>query len=126
MSDTATLADHIDQQVEAILAVWKLTVERYGNVPDSERLTYRDFVDHIPELLDRLADRLRGHDADPGVVAQKHGQHRWSQGYKIAEVVSELGHLRSTLVQDTFAFAQAQVRPGSSRSHHEGDSPGLR
>ncbi len=106
MSDTAALADHIDQQVEAILAVWKSTVERYGNVPDSERLNYRDFVDHIPELLDRLTDRLRGHEVDAVVAAQKHGQHRWSQGYQIAEVVSELGHLRSTLLDDTFTFAR--------------------
>ena len=68
MSDTATLADHIDQQVDAILGVWKSTVERYGNVPDSERLSYREFVDHIPELLDRLADRLRGRDVDPDDV----------------------------------------------------------
>jgi PAS domain S-box-containing protein len=106
MSDTATLADHIDQQVDAILAVWRSTVERYGNVPDSRRLSYREFVDHIPELLDRLADRLRGHDVDATSTAQKHGQHRWSQGYDVAEVVSELGHLRSTLIRDFFAFAR--------------------
>src|SRR3954454_7922054 len=106
MSDTATLADHIDQQVDAILAVWRSTVERYGNVPDSERLSYREFADHIPELLDRLADRLRGQDVDAGLTAQKHGQHRWSQGYDVAEVVSELGHLRSTLMRDFFAFAK--------------------
>ena len=108
MSETAMLADHIDQQVEEILAVWKSTVERLGNVPDSDRLSYREFVDHIPELLDRLADRLRGRQADAGETGQKHGQHRWSQGYDIAEVVTELGHLRSTLLRDTFAFAREQ------------------
>jgi two-component system CheB/CheR fusion protein len=106
MSDTALLADHIDQQIDAILSVWKATVERFGNVPDSERLTYREFVDHIPELLERLALRLRGQDADAAEAAQKHGQHRWSQGYDIAEVVSELGHLRSTLIRDFFVFAK--------------------
>jgi PAS domain S-box-containing protein len=106
MSDTALLADHIDQQIDAILVVWKSTVERYGNVPDSERLTFREFVDHIPELLEQLALRLRGRDVDATETAQKHGQHRWSQGYDIAEVVSELGHLRTTLVRDFFAFAR--------------------
>jgi PAS domain S-box-containing protein len=106
MSDTATLADHIDQQVDAILEVWKSTVDRMGNVPDSERLSYREFVDHIPELLDRIADRLRGRDVDPAMSAQKHGQHRWSQGYDIAQVVTELGHLRSTLLADFFEFAR--------------------
>ena len=107
MSDTATLADHIDQQVDAILGVWKSTVERYGNVPDANRLSNREFVDHVPELLDRLTDRLRGRDVDTALTGQKHGQHRWSQGYDIAEVVSELGHLRATLMKDSFAFARA-------------------
>jgi PAS domain S-box-containing protein len=106
MSDTATLADHIDQQVDAILEVWRSTVDRIGNVPDSERLSYREFVDHIPELLDRIADRLRGREVDASLTAQKHGQHRWSQGYDIAQVVTELGHLRSTLLADFFEFAR--------------------
>ncbi len=106
MSDAAMLADHIDQQVDAILEVWKSTVERYGNVPDSERLSYREFVDHIPELLDRLAERLRGREVDASSSAQKHGQHRWSQGYDIAEVVSELNHLRSALLGDFFEYAR--------------------
>ena len=108
MSETAILADHIDQQVEEILAVWKSTVDRLGNVPDADRLSYREFVDHIPELLIRLADRLRGGDGNAGETGQKHGQHRWSQGYDIAEVVTELGHLRATLLRDTFAFARQQ------------------
>jgi PAS domain S-box-containing protein len=106
MSDTATLADHIDQQVDAILEVWKSTIDRIGNVPDSDRLSYREFVDHIPELLDRIADQLRGRDVDPGSTAKKHGKHRWSQGYDIAEVVNELGHLRTTLLADFFDFAR--------------------
>jgi PAS domain-containing protein len=106
MSDTATLADHIDHQVDAILEVWRSTVERYGNVPEAERLTYSEFVDHIPELLDRIADRLRGRNVDPATSAQKHGQHRWSQGYDIAQLVSELGHLRSALLADFFDFAR--------------------
>src|SRR3954465_14170981 len=108
MSDTATLADHIDQKLDAILAVWKSTVERNGNVPDSERLSYREFVDHVPELLDRLADRLRGNDVDATDPSRKHGQHRRRKGYDIAEVVSELGPLRTTLIADTFAFARSR------------------
>jgi len=108
MCETALLADHLDRRVDSILVTWKQTVERYGNVPDAGRLSDREFADHIPELLDRLADRLRGEDVDTAEAGQKHGQHRWSQGYDIAEVVSELGHLRSTLIRDTFAFARRE------------------
>src|SRR3954453_3605540 len=107
MSETATLADHIDHQIDAILAVWRTTTEREGNVPVAERLSDRDFADHVPELLEQLADRLRGKPVDLGETGQKHGQHRWNQGYDIAEVVSELGHLRSNLIRATFQYAHA-------------------
>ncbi len=39
MSETALLADHIDRQVEAILDVWRSTVDHYGDIPDSGRLS---------------------------------------------------------------------------------------
>jgi two-component system CheB/CheR fusion protein len=104
MSETAVLADHIDDRIDAILEIWRKTVESDGNVPDSARLTRREFVDHIPELLERLADRLRGHEVDAASSAQKHGQHRWKEGYEISEVIIELSHLRMTLIRVTFAF----------------------
>ena len=106
MSETATLADHIDHHIDAILAVWKSTTELMGNVPNSEHLSDREFIDHVPNLLRDLADRLRGKDVDPGITGQKHGQHRWNQGYDIAQVVIELGHLRTSLIRATFEYAQ--------------------
>ena len=108
MSETAVLADHIDRRIDAILAVWRKTVERDGNVPDSARLSHREFVDHIPALLERLANRLRGRETEIDSPAEKHGQYRWSQGYEIAEVVNELAHLRMTLIRDTFAFVRSR------------------
>ena len=104
MSETALLADHIDRQVEAILDVWRTTVERYGDIPDAERLSTVDFLDHVPELLDRLTDRLRGKDTPLADTSRSHGDCRWTQGYSVTEVVAELGHLRSTLIRDTFTF----------------------
>src|SRR5689334_22087656 len=106
MSETATLADHIDHHGDAILAVWRSTTEQVGNVPLAEHPSNREFVDHVPELLKNLADRLRGKRVDPSEAGQKHGQHRWSQGYDIAQVISELGHLRTSLIRATFDYAQ--------------------
>src|SRR6516165_3711381 len=99
MSETAVLADHIDDRIDAILELWRKTVQSNGNVPNSTRLTRREFLDHIPELLERLADRLRGHEVDAASSAQKHGQLRWKEGYEISEVVNELSHLRLTLIR---------------------------
>ncbi len=98
MSEPALLADHLDQQSDAILAVWRKTVERVGDVPEVERLSYAEFVDHVPALLDRLADRLRGQPGNASAEARKHGQVRWRQGYDIAEVVNEFAHLRTCLL----------------------------
>ena len=106
MSDTATLADHIDQQVDSLLGVWRATVERYGDVPDSDRPSNREFDNHIPQLLERIAGRLRGREGDSASIAERHGQHRWSQGYDLGQLVRELGHLRTTLLADCFAFAR--------------------
>ncbi len=108
MSETALLADHIDRQVEAILDVWRSTVDRFGDVPDAGRLSPVDFLDHVPQLLDRLTDRLRGLKTPLAETSRCHGDCRWSQGYSVIEVVTELGHLRSTLIRDTFTFGMQQ------------------
>jgi len=105
MSRTAALADHIDERADAIIAVWRANVERGGDVPDAGRLSDQEFVDHVPHILDRIADRLRGTPSDAAAEGQKHGAVRWSQGYDIAELIGELGHLRTTLLQATFAHA---------------------
>ncbi|HEY2155423.1 MAG TPA: PAS domain S-box protein [Isosphaeraceae bacterium] len=106
MSQTAALADHIDERTDAIIAVWRAAVERKGDVPDSHRLSYAEFVDHVPEILERIADRLRGEPRSVDDAGRKHGSVRWKQGYDVAEVVCELGHLRAALLQATFAHAR--------------------
>jgi PAS domain S-box-containing protein len=106
MSEPAMLADHIGEHSEAILAVWRATVERVGDVPEVGRLSYAEFNDHIPDLLDRLSDRLRGRPVDAAVAGKLHGTDRWCRGYDIAEVVIEFGHLRATLSRATVEFAR--------------------
>src|SRR4051794_3676751 len=101
MSEPATLADHIDEHGAAILAVWRATVERVGDVPDVGRLSHAEFNDHIPDLRDRLSDRLRGRSVDAAVEGKLHGTDRWCRGYDIAELVLEIGHLRTTLSRAT-------------------------
>lgn len=105
MKGTVLLADHLSAESEAIVAAWRAAVEQSGEVPDATRLTYHEFADHIPSLLDRLAERLRGRPADPAVDGEKHGRMRFRQGYDISEVIGELGHLRTTLSEATFDLA---------------------
>ncbi len=106
MSMTAALADHIDERTDAIIAVWRAAVERKGDVPDARRLSYDEFADHVPEILERIADRLRGEHGQVADAGRKHGSVRWRQGYDVAEIVGELGHLRAVLLHASFAHAR--------------------
>ncbi len=106
MTEGAVLADHLDQRSDAILAHWRAAVEEDSDVPDASRLARSEFLDHIPILLERLAERLRGQPADAALAGQQHGGHRWRQGYDVAEVVTELGHLRTALRSSTASFAR--------------------
>lgn len=112
MRQTAILADHIDHHVDAILTAWRSTIDRVGNVPTSSKLSPREFVDHVPEILGVLAERLRGKDVDVGQAGRKHGQNRWNHGYDIAQVLNELGHLRTSLIRATFDHVQANGLDG--------------
>src|SRR5262249_31631751 len=84
----------------------RATVNRVGDLPEAERLTDQEFIDHVPELLDRLAERLRGRNVKPAVKGKKHGAHRWRQGYDIGAIVSEVGHLRTALSRSTLEYAR--------------------
>ena len=108
MNETAILADHIDDHVGAILTAWRSTIDRVGNVPTALQLSNGEFVDHVPEILRALADRLRGKHSDASTPGRKHGQQRWALGYDISQVLNELGHLRSSLIRGTFEYVQAR------------------
>jgi signal transduction histidine kinase len=106
MIESASLADHIDRQSDDILAHWRSAVGHDDDLPGAARLSRAEIDDHVPALLDRIAERLRGQPADPAGLARQHGGQRWRSGYNIAEVVVELGHLRATLTRATGAFAR--------------------
>ncbi len=106
MIGTATVAEHLDDCAEAVIASWRSLQRQSGDVPRSDSLTPSEFIDHIPSLIDRMAERLKGRPADVAATANRHGHERWAQGYDVSEVVAELGHLRTALIQATFACAR--------------------
>src|SRR4051794_3569397 len=106
MISPATLADHLDARTDAIIGVWRSAVAEVGDVPRAEGLSDDELIDHIPEILDRLIERLRGRPGDAVDEGRKHGRLRWRQGFGIAEIILELGHLRTALNQATFGFAR--------------------
>lgn len=108
MADIRLIADHLDRDVDAILDEWSRAVDRSGKSPDADKRSNCEFLDHIPNLLARLSSVLRDEPAGVTDLGQTHGQHRWSQGYDLTEVVEEFGLLRSALLGHLFAFARAE------------------
>lgn len=108
MNETAMVAAHLDEQTDTIVSAWRDAVRRSGKVPREASLTYQEFVDHVPALIDQMAARLRGQGSNAVAEGQIHGKMRWRQGYDICEIVTELGHLRSVLMQSTYQFARDQ------------------
>ena len=106
MNGPAMVAAHLDDRTDAVLESWRLAVHESGEVPRSRSLTRAEFLDHIPLLMDRMIERLQGRSSNLSLVAEKHGQERWNQGYDIVELIAEHNLLRSILVRSTFSFAR--------------------
>src|SRR5579864_6823807 len=108
MNRPAMLADHLDAETDAIIAVWRSSVAHVGRRGIAKVLSSESQVDPVPALLDRLAERLRGLPADATAEGHEIGQNWWRQGYNVGEVVEELAELRTALIRATFAYARDQ------------------
>jgi signal transduction histidine kinase len=80
-----------------------------ASVPTADRLTIPELVDHIPQLIDRLLDRLSFQSETGGEwtgpeneeasgVGVAHAHHRRSLDYTLTEALRELSHFRSAVL----------------------------
>ena len=104
------LAEFLSGRREEITAFWMDAVRESSKVGAADRLDDRGLADHLPQLLDDLANLLRGKCAarHVGHDIGSHGQERLRQNYKLEEVVQELGLLcRIVLVHGLNALEDA-------------------
>lgn len=102
MADTQleALAALIRQNREPLLARWR---EQVRQLPSARHLTVPTLTDHIPRLLDELADALEAHSERTIAEALRigsspaHGQQRVQDGFDITEVVAEYNILRGCI-----------------------------
>ena len=114
VADLTALAAHLDGRREAVLEGWRRATEADPDLTTGASLPRTQFRDHIPHLLDALGRALR-HQPDArgdGGPADgtEHGLQRWQQGYRLAEVVREWGHLHRCLEAELDGYA---ARPGA-------------
>ncbi|MGV3531757.1 MAG: ATP-binding protein [Chthoniobacteraceae bacterium] len=120
MSLDTLLADigaHLRKERETILRSW-LTNLGAGRQPSESGLTEVELRDHMGNLLDDLCDQMQvatneESEADALRHAEVHGDARWTQRYQLHQLVSEIGALRTAVIEavlrQTAAASAAQT-----------------
>lgn len=108
------VCDHLKKRRPAILLAWRKAAEADPDQRTARALTRSQFNDHIPEVLDAFELKLRSKPGGPAAAAAdrdkkteevKHGLHRWQQGYRLQELMSEWGHLQLCVFEELTAYA---------------------
>jgi signal transduction histidine kinase len=104
----SALSDQFAARRLEILGAWSKADRADPEQTTARSLTFSQFFDHIPEILDAFEYRLRSHpdgmdartaDGDKKEEGVKHGLHRWQQGYRLRELINECGHLQCSLFE---------------------------
>jgi len=105
--DLAALALHLRNRRKAILQAWRQAVDRDPQLSTGAALPRAQLNDHLPVILKAYEAQLGpGATEDGDIVpsanelAAAHGLHRWQQGFRLPEVVRELGRLNECVVAE--------------------------
>ncbi len=109
-SVNARLADFLCENQERISQEWLDRVKADPAVP-TESLTMAQLKDHVPRLINNLAETLRRYGsksvADKSADdAESHGEIRWEQGYEPSDLLREIKHLRTILIFHLLSFQE--------------------
>ena len=118
----AAFSHHLAARREAILQAWRSAAREDPEQTTGRALTLGQFLDHIPEILDAFELKLRSRPGGQAARAAeldkqqeevKHGLHRWQQGYRLQELLSECGNLQLCLFDELtqIAAAHSELEP---------------
>jgi signal transduction histidine kinase len=101
------LAGFLDAHAAEIAVEWMDQVRANPSLEAADPLARPQLEDHIPTLIAELVERMRGTPAPHAreeEAAEAHGAVRWRQGYRLDEVLLELGLIRDVLLAFTQRF----------------------
>jgi len=109
----SALAEELRQRRDAILDAWRAYGEAVPGRTISSSLSRTQFNDHIPSVLDCLADTIRAwpDKRDPRAEemeaekVREHGLQRWQQGYQLSELIREWGYLQLCVAAELERYA---------------------
>ena len=110
----AALATHLLARRPAILKTWRASVDNDPDLTTGSTLSRTQFNDHIPDILDSFARRLKAWPDETSVAVQKqehkgmisHGLHRWQQGFRLHELTREWGYLQLCIVNEVELYGK--------------------
>lgn len=107
------LVIHLAHRRQHVLGSWRTVCEGDSALNETTRLTSKQFNNQVPEMLDRLGERLLGYEdgAQFDILAAEHGLHRWQMGYSLSELATETQHLCRLLLTELRTFWQINPSP---------------
>jgi hypothetical protein len=113
-----SLSNFLADRRQQILSEWMVGIQEHEKLPATDHLTPHQLRDHIPNILDDLNRTLTdafNHEIkeQSARFAAYHGHIRWEQHYDIAQLIREIGALRTVLIHYLAEF-QEQRAPESA------------
>jgi signal transduction histidine kinase len=119
------LAEHLRAHRPKITEAWIDAVRSDPEIASSQKLTRSELADHLPALFNDLIDYLQ--TSAPEVArqqvrreAQRHGNQRWRQAYRLVELLRELGTVRRLLLRhglEVFFVRHPELSADSSEAN---------
>ena len=94
-----TLSDFIRRSRDAIVAEW---ISRVRLLPSAKGLSLPALLNHVPQMLDKLADAIERGDISSAALetlASVHAEERLQQQYGLGQVVTEYRILRRVILE---------------------------
>ncbi|NIJ52959.1 sensor histidine kinase [Dyadobacter arcticus] len=104
--DVEHLIQHLYARRETILSSWRTICIQTQTQITNTSFSQQEFNDHVPAILDILAQRLKGEPDEPNLIdqARDHGLHRWQHGYSLPELLTELEILYGVILDEVQGF----------------------
>ncbi|RBP35645.1 putative secreted protein (type I secretion substrate) [Roseimicrobium gellanilyticum] len=104
--------DLLAKNSDRVVEMWMEKVKADPRLTAADALSDPQLKDHVPKLLDSLIQSLRygstGNGDEAKLNANKHGEQRWQQHYRLRELLLEMFWLRAVLFREAREFASAQ------------------
>lgn len=111
-NDIGKLVEFLRSRREILLNTWRNVCEEDPALSSKSSFTREEFNNQMPVLLNVLLQRLNNEPdiSDPVEIASEHGLHRWQSGYPLSDLIIEMEHLFTILLEEIHLFNQTGTR----------------